>query len=331
MKSRNIAAAASVLTSVALGLSCSGERSSSVEGTSSTAELCAEGEGRAAKGEWPYYGADPANSKYSRLTQITRENVKRLAPAWVWESPDNDIVENLNQNGVKIWPHAYETSPLMVNGVLYASTSLGQVTAIDAAEGKTRWVFDTKSYLASDGTTVAFPPNIGFVARGVAYWQAAAEARIFFGTGAGELIALDLDGKLVSGFGAGGRIDLKQGLRAPAPQPFYSVTSPPIVCGDTVIVGSCVLDFPLTPQMPPGDVRGFDARTGELLWTFHTVAQSGEVGNETWKDEAWRTTGGANVWAPMSCDPELQRVPAGEHASKRSLRRTSPGRWPVRR
>jgi quinoprotein glucose dehydrogenase len=258
--------------------------------------------------EWKYYAGDAGSQKYSPLEQITAKNAKNLSVAWEWDSPDNAIVARLNQNHVTIWPHAYETSPLMVGGVLYASTSLSQVAAIDAATGTTLWVYDPKAYFGSDGQTVAFPPNIGFVERGVAYWTDQTEERLFFGTGNGRLIALSTAGVPISTFGANGQIDLRQGLGRPVPPPFYSVTSPPIVCGGTVIVGSSILDFPLTPQMPRGDVRGFDVHTGQLLWTFHTVPLSGELGAETWKDNSWVNTGGANVWAPMSCDEELGNV-----------------------
>jgi quinate dehydrogenase (quinone) len=114
-------------------------------------------------GEWRHYASDLASSKYSPLSQITRENAQALTVAWVWSSPDNELVDDLNANGVAIWPHAYETSPLMVRGVLYASTSLSQVAAIDASTGRTLWVYDPKSYLGADGAAIAFPPNIGFV------------------------------------------------------------------------------------------------------------------------------------------------------------------------
>jgi quinoprotein glucose dehydrogenase len=254
--------------------------------------------------DWRFYGGDAASSKYAPLTQITRENAKSLAVAWVWDSPDEEIVRRINNQGVKIWPHAYETSPLVVNGVLYASTSLSQVAAVDALTGRTLWTYDPKSYVGKDGAVVS-PPNVGFIARGIAYWENGKDKRIFFGTVNSKLIALDLSGKPVAGFGDGGSVDLRASLRRPVPPPFYSVVSPPMVCNDTVVVGSSVLDFPLTPQMPPGDVRGFDATTGKLLWTFHTVAQPGEVGNDTWKEDSWKDTGAANVWPPMSCDPQL--------------------------
>jgi len=259
-------------------------------------------------GEWRVYAGDVTSNKYSRLHQITRDNAKTLTEAWTWTSPDNAIVDQVNQDGLKLWPHAYETTPLMVGGVLYASTSLSQVAAIDAATGQTLWVYDPKTYYAADGKTLAYPPNQGFVERGVAYWEDGWDRRIFFGTGDAQLLALDTNGHPIPDFGTGGRVDLKAGLRRPVTADVYSVTSPPIVCGDTVVVGSCVVDFPVDPELPPGDVRGFDARTGKLLWTFHTVPQAGDPGTATWKNDSWKTIGAANVWAPMSCDPELGNI-----------------------
>jgi glucose dehydrogenase len=88
----------------------------------------------------------------------------------------------------------------------------------------------------------------------------------------------------------------------------YSVTSPPIIVGDVVIVGSSIQDWPLRKDMPPGDVRGFDVRTGRHLWTFHTVPRDGDAGTETWEHESWRETGAANVWSVMSADEDLGDV-----------------------
>lgn len=256
--------------------------------------------------QWRAYAADNASSKYLPLRQINAKNVSRLREAWVWSSPDNAVVAEYNSNGLKLWPHAYESTPLMIGGLLYVSTSLGQVAAIDAAAGRTVWVHHSDDYLTADGNAIAYPPNLGLVARGVAYWQQGRTKRLFFATGAATLLALDPQtGNRVADFGTGGSVDLKQGLRRAVSQAFYGVTSPPLVCGNVVIVGSQVLDFPLRTPMPPGDVRGFDARTGSLLWTFHTVPEPGEAGADTWDAQGLANTGSANVWAPMSCDDAL--------------------------
>jgi quinoprotein glucose dehydrogenase len=191
----------------------------------------------------------------------------------------------------------------MVNGVLDISTSLSQVAAIDAATGKTQWVYDPETW--KNGT----PSNNGFVHRGVAYWADDDDQRILFGTGDGYLICLNAQtGKPIPTFGHEGRIDLTQGLGRTVERHLYGVSSPPIICRDVVVMGSKVNDVPLAPEMPPGDVRGFDVHTGKQQWIFHAIPRQGEFGNETWKDGFWKTTGAANVWTMMSADETLGYV-----------------------
>jgi quinoprotein glucose dehydrogenase len=249
--------------------------------------------------EWRTYGGTYASARYSPLAQIDRDNVGQLRVAWRWRSPDHDVLarEPLIETFVN------EGTPLMVAGVLYVSTSLSQVAAIDAATGQTLWVYDPEVW------RMGTPPNHGWLHRGVAHWSDGREARIFIGTGNAFLVALDArTGKPIPSFGTGGRIDLTEGLGRPVSRQLYSVTSPPVVVRDVVVVGASILDLPVRRDMPPGHVRGFDARTGQVRWTFHAIPQAGEVGNETWEDESWKTAGGVNVWAPMSADEELGYV-----------------------
>lgn len=255
--------------------------------------------------EWHGYAANNASSKYLPVDKINADNVHGLVQKWVWDSPDNAIVGRANINYLQLWPNAYESTPLMVGGRLFVSTSLSQVVAINADNGKTLWTYDPKSYLSADGSKFVHPPNVGLVQRGVAYWLSGDDERVFFATGNATLVALDArTGQPISDFGSGGVIDLKQGLRRPAPQSLYGMSSPPLVCGNVVVVGSSILDFPLQKPLPPGDVRGFDAVSGHLLWTFHTVPEDGEAGADTWSASARAETGSTNVWAPMSCDDE---------------------------
>jgi len=143
----------------------------------------------------------------------------------------------------------------------------------------------------------------------VAAWGPPDGRRILAGTGDGYLIALDArSGALITEFGADGRIDLTKGLRRPVERLSYGVDSPPLVIGDIVVVGSFVSDGWPMKAAPPGDVRGFDARTGRLRWTFHTVPQPGEIGHGTWLEESWRYTGNTNVWTWMSADEDLGYV-----------------------
>src|SRR5215831_6492110 len=228
--------------------------------------------------DWRSYGGDASSAKYSPLAQIDAASFSKLAPAWTWRSPENDVVKAHPE--LQTW--AWESTPLVVDGVLYTSTSLSQVAAVNAATGKTLWTYDPQTWKGGR------PPNQGFVHRGVAYWARGNERRILLGTGDGYLIALDArTGKPVSGFGKKGRIDLTEGLGRPVDRQLYAVTSPPVICRDVVVVGASILDYPLKRGMPRGDLRGFDVRTGEQLWIFHAVPTEGEFGVDTWDKESW--------------------------------------------
>ncbi len=153
--------------------------------------------------EWPSYGGDKASSRYSLLDQVDAKNFRSLRVAWTWRSPEEEVIKA--HPGLTTW--VWESTPLMVGGVLYVSTSLSQVAAIDASTSKTRWVYDPETW--KNGT----PSNNGFVHRGVAYWADGEDQRILFGTGDGYLVCLDAKtGKPISAFGHAGRIDLTQGL-----------------------------------------------------------------------------------------------------------------------
>jgi len=269
----------------------------SLVGPSSCAVLKPAAESQAlGRGEWPSYGGTLANAKYSLLDQVSAANVRQLRIAWRWQSPDHEIMDKNPQ----VETFVNEGTPIMVDGVLYVSTALSQVAALDPLTGRTLWVHDPKIH--EHGT----PPNLGFVHRGVAHWRDGGDARILIGTGNAYLIALDArTGEPIPTFGVNGRIDLTEGLGRPVERRLYTVTSPPLIVGDVVIVGSSIMDWPARKDMPPGDVRGFDVRTGRHLWTFHTIPQAAQVGVETWENESWKTTGSANVWSIMSADAEL--------------------------
>ncbi len=245
--------------------------------------------------DWKVYGSDAASSKFAPLGQIHPGNVGELRVVWRWTSPDQEILAE--RPDLRTWIH--ESTPLAIDGRLYTATSLSQIAALDAGTGETLWHHDPGSWRQGS------PPNMGFVHRGVAYWQGTGGGRIFAGTGDGFLIALDAaTGDAVPGFGAGGWIDLTAGLRRAVDRDLYGVTSPPTLCRDVVIVGSSISDDPMRPGMPPGDVRGFDATTGELRWTFETIPQQGPE-RDTWEDDSWRRVGNTNVWTLMSCDEQL--------------------------
>jgi len=252
-----------------------------------------------ARGDWPTYGGTHANGRYSSLDQINRDNVKQLRVAWRWMSPDRELMAARPE--IRTW--ANEATPLMVGGVLYVSTSASQVAAIDARTGRSLWVHDPKIWV--HGT----PANFGYVHRGVAHWADGSGARIFIGTGNGYLLALDArTGTPIASFGQNGRVDLVEGLGRPVDRRWYSVTSPPLVVRDVVIVGSSIQGWPMRVDMPPGHVRAFDVRSGALRWTFHSIPRAGDFGYDTWHNGSADTVGGVNVWTVMSADEELGYV-----------------------
>lgn len=242
--------------------------------------------------EWPVYGGGPESIRYSSLTQINRANVKQLKLAWTFDASDGVEGSEL------------EVNPIVVNGVLYASTVSLTVVALDAATGRLVWRFDPYNGRAVHGG--------GGRSRGVTYWSDGRDARIFVGVHQ-FLYALDVkSGRPVSAFGAGGHIDLRDGLR-PGEKLMVDLGAPGIVYKDLLIVGSRTAESLPTP---PGDVRAYDVRTGALRWTFHTVPRPGEPGYETWPTDAWTYTGAANNWTGMSLDVRrgLVFVPTGSAA-----------------
>jgi quinoprotein glucose dehydrogenase len=187
--------------------------------------------GALAKGEWPVYGGTYAATRYSPLTQIDRSNAKNLHIVWRWKSPDQAIKSANPAVGPS---YENESTPIMVGGTLYTSTSLSQVAAIDAATGETRWVFDPKIYENGLG----LPANFGWVLRGVAYWRGGEDERIVILTAFAQMIELDAKtGKPVPTFGLDGRIDLTQGLHRPVDRDYYTMTSPPLIVHGVIVVG----------------------------------------------------------------------------------------------
>src|SRR4030095_11918710 len=144
----------------------------------------------------------------------------------------------------------------------------------------------------------------------VAYWRDGTDERLIMLSADAVMLALDArTGRLVESFGDKGGVDLTDGLSRPVvDRSLYSNTSPPVIVRDVIVVGSVVPDFPYRSDMPPGDVRGFDVRTGRHLWTFRAVPSPGHPGHETWAEDSWKATGNTNVWTLMSADEDLGYV-----------------------
>ena len=254
--------------------------------------------------DWPSYGGGNSSQKYSSLDQIDATNVHNLETAWTWDTPDNaTVAANYEAENFRATPGSYKATPIVIDGIMYIPTSFGSVAALDAVSGEEKWVFDTKMW------EFGRPVNLGYNTRGVAYWESGDDKRIFFATNDSYLWSLDaLTGEPDMNFADNGRIDLVEGLGRDVDRSQYGVVSPPLVTNGVVIVNSVINDGPMNKEAPPGHVRGFDPHTGEMIWIFHTIAQAGEFGNDTWEDGSWEYTGATNSWTVMSADDELGYV-----------------------
>ena len=259
--------------------------------------------------EWRAYGSDVEGTKYSPLDQIDANNFNELQVVWR-QSVLPDAVRGDRDLEASV---AAQNTPLMADGRLYISTGLGTIAALDATTGELLW-HDT-------------PPNRGGVpfqrvrqTRGVAYWADpdGDDARVIAVVGSYLVAVNAATGERYSTFGDGGAVDLTEGYDDRTVETF-GWGSPPIVVNGVVIIGSAISDvtnpsMPALKEMPPGDVRGFDVRTGEQLWIFHTIPREGEPGNDTWltaidQDRpSWEYSGNTNMWAWASADEELGYV-----------------------
>jgi quinoprotein glucose dehydrogenase len=239
--------------------------------------------------EWRVYGGDPEGTRYAPLDQIDTDNVARLTLAWSYRTGD----VRPGSDGTR-----FQATPLMADGRLLVSTPFGRVIALRPDSGDVLWQFDPHIDLEADYGD--------FANRGVAYWRDPRDdddrpcaRRVFVATVDARLIALDAStGQPCRGFGQHGEVSLQRGLRnAPRYAGEYQVTSPPAIVGDVVVVGSAIADNQRA-DAPSGIVRGFDARTGRLRWTW---------------DPMPGPAGAANAWSIMSVDTarDLVFVPVG--------------------
>lgn len=239
-------------------------------------------------GTWEKAHGNSESNKYSSLTQIDTNNVTQLRVAWEFHTHDADT-------------SAYsqiQCNPIIVKGVLYATSPMLKLFAIDAATGQQKWVYSPYDTIDEDKKGHFIMHNN----RGVTYWtDGKNDERIFYSAGV-YIHCIDArTGKLVQKFGINGKIELHEGLQMEKVKDlFVTATSPPSVYKDLLLTGTRVSEG---MDAAPGDIRAFDVRTGKLVWSFHTIPRPGEPGNETWENpDAWKTTGGANNWMGMTID-----------------------------
>lgn len=254
--------------------------------------------------DWPAYGRDAGGSRYSPLDQINRSNVGKLAVAWTYRTGAEEVKAVSTKNA------AFESTPILVDGLLYLSTPYNRVIALNPATGKEAWVYDPQ-----------VAGNHGYselTSRGVSAWPAPGDnrklmRRIFVATIDARLIALDaVTGNVIDGFGEKGQVDLSRDVRM-VERGNYQVTSPPAVIGDMIIVGSSIGDN-RGVELERGVVRAYDALTGKQKWRWDPIpADLKDPAHKTWAGESSIKTGAANAWSIISADParDLVFIPTG--------------------
>jgi quinoprotein glucose dehydrogenase len=255
-------------------------------------------------GEWRYWGGDEGSTRYSPLDQINAGNAAKLEIAWRWSAanfgPEVDYI--------------YRATPIYVKGKLY--TVAGQrrtAVCIDPATGETLWMYREKDNPRWEAST---RKNYG---KGVAYAEVDGRGIIYLVTPGYYLHALDAEtGVPIPYFGMNGVVDLHVGLGDyPVEADIGTLksgditsSSPPLVVNGVVVVGNSHDRgyYPENKENIPGHVRGYDAKTGRMLWRFHVIPRPGEFGHDTWENDSWKYTGNVSAWAPLSADSELGLV-----------------------
>jgi quinoprotein glucose dehydrogenase len=268
-------------------------KSIKIVGTATLAGLCALGlcqprphrDSTQSNVNWSVIGGTSGNTHYTALKQINRSNVSKLQVAWKFDTGETG---------------GLETTPIVVDGVLFAFTPTQQVIALNAATGKLVWKFDS----GIKGTG----PD-----RGITYWTDGTNKRLLVGVMNFVYALNPATGEIIPSFGKNGRIDLREDLGRDPAQQSIALTSPGVIYKDLLIVGGRT---PETLPAPPGDIRAYDIRTGSLRWSFHTIPHPGEPGYETWPRDAWKLSGAANNWAGMAVDLDrgIVFVPTGSAA-----------------
>lgn len=246
--------------------------------------------------DWPTYGGNYAGNRYAPHDDINLENVSELEVVWMYNAADT-IEEGQ-------WPRQIQCQPIVVDGVLYGTTSKLKLFAIDGATGEELWKFDSQAVTQGYNSS----------SRGVMYWEDGEDKRLLYAAGTYLMAVNAKTGELVESFANKGRLDLHIGLendRFDIMDLAVTATSPGVIYENVLIMGSTVSE---SGDSLPGDIRGFDVRTGELLWVFHTIPRPGEHGYDTWPKDAYKKIGGANNWAGMSLDEKRGIVYMGTGA-----------------
>ena len=247
-----------------------------------------------ASGEWPSYGGDLTHNRYSPLDQITAQNFSELELAWRFSTDNLGPRPETN----------FQSTPLMVNGILYTTAgSRRAAVALDAETGELLWM-----HRLDEGERGEEAPR-QLSGRGLTYWDDGGDGVILYVTPGYQLVALNAGtGARIQSFGDAGIVDLKQDIDQDLePTSEIGLHAAPVVAGNTIVIGAAHRPGGAPPSRTnvKGFVRGFDVRTGDRKWIFHTIPDPGEFGNDTWLNDSWRYTGNTGSWAQMTIDPEL--------------------------
>jgi quinoprotein glucose dehydrogenase len=252
--------------------------------------------------DWPMVGHDPGGKRYSTLAQITPKNVGDLKIAWVYHMKPTAKADASHADAKRSYSgatlHPSEDQPLVIGQTMYVVTPYSRVVALDSSTGQEKWVFEIP-----DGDNASL--------RGAAYWpgEGSSGAAIIFGTRRGRMYSISAaDGHLNSDFGTKGMVDLKTPeVMKTGIDKSYILPSPPTVYKNLIITGAGPGEGPGGKDGglgPAGDTRAWDAKTGKLVWTFHSVPLPGETGHDTWAGDSWKNRSGVNVWGYMTVDVE---------------------------